>query len=155
MQAAQTQSAGTVDKGHGRIEIRELTSTTALIGYLEGWADVCQVFVVKRTRVVKGERTEEEAYGITSLSRAEADADRLLGLVRGHWGIENGLHHVRDVTLKEDACRARKGDAAQALAALRNVAVHLLAEIPALSNAAATRRLASHPEEALALFLSS
>ena len=67
--------------------------------------------------------------------------------------IENGLHHVRDVTLKEDACRSRKGDAAQALAALRNAAVHLLEGVEAESKAAATRHLAGHPKEALALFL--
>jgi predicted transposase YbfD/YdcC len=142
-----------VDKGHGRLEVRELTSTTLLAGYLEEWADACQVFRLTRTRVIDGKRTEETVYGITSLSRQEADAARLLALVRGHWGIENRLHHVRDATLKEDACRARKGAAAQVLAALRNAAVYLLEEVEAESKAAATRHLAGHPREALALFL--
>lgn len=109
--------------------------------------------MVRRVRVVKGARTEETAYGITSLSRAEADAGRLMELVRGHWGIENKLHHVRDVTLKEDACRSRKGDSAQVLAALRNAALHLLEHVEAESKAAATRHFAGHPKEALALVL--
>jgi predicted transposase YbfD/YdcC len=153
LQAGQLQSARTVDKGHGRVEIRELTSTTALIGYLEGWADVCQVFVIKRIRVVKGERTEEEAYGITSLSRAEADAGRLLALVRGHWAIENSLHWVRDVTMGEDGCRVRRGNAPRVLAAFRNMAVHLLTEMgPAdepPNRARAMRHLGANASQAL------
>jgi hypothetical protein len=68
----------------------------------------------------------EVHYGITSLGEEEADAARLLELVRGLWGIENGLHWVRDVTLGKDKCRVRRGHAPQVLAALRNVAVHPL-----------------------------
>ena len=102
--------------------------------------------------MVKGKRTTETAYGITSLSRREADAERLLALVRGHWGIENGLHGVRDETLGEDRCRTRKGSGAQVLAALRNAAVRLLGEAGAVNRAAAVRRFAGHPQEALDLF---
>ena len=60
---------------------------------------------------MKGETTVEVVYGMTSLEPEEADAERLSGLVRAHWGIENGLHYVRDVTLGEDACRVRTGTA--------------------------------------------
>lgn len=88
---------------------------------------------------------------MTSLQPEEADARYLSGLVREHWGIENGLHYVRDVTLGEDACRVRKGSAPQVLAAVRNVVIHLLAGLDAPSHAAAIRRLNAHPEEALAL----
>jgi predicted transposase YbfD/YdcC len=95
------------------------------------------------------------AYGITSLSPAQADAATLLALVRGHWGIENGLHYVRDGTFQEDACRARKGDSAQVLAAARNAVVHLLEGVEAESTAAAARHLAAQPKEALALFLTA
>ena len=52
---------------------------------------------------MKGKTTVEVVHGITSLSRERADAARLLGLTRGHWGIENGSHYRRDVTLGEDA----------------------------------------------------
>ena len=107
-----------MDKGHGRLEIRALTSTTCLNDYLD-WPDVGQVFELERVRVLKDKTEVETVYGITSLRRAVADARELLGLVRRHWGIENRLHWVRDETLGEDRCRVRKGNAAQVLAALR------------------------------------
>jgi hypothetical protein len=72
-------------------------------------------------------------------------------LIRTQWGIENGLHFVRDVTLGKDACRARKGPAPQVLAAVRNAVIHLLSGVKASSHAAAIRRLNAHPEEALKL----
>jgi hypothetical protein len=141
-----------VNKGHGRKEIREVVSTTMLNDYLD-WPDVGQVFELRRTRVLKDKVEHEVVWGITSLGRDEADAARLLDLVRGHWGIENRLHYVRDETLGEDRCRVRKGSAAEVLAALRNTAVHLLEGVKAQSKAAATRRLGGHPREALDLFL--
>ena len=133
------------------MEYRRLLSTTMLAGYLD-WPEAAQVFELERVRVLAGGKTEAEVvYGITSLGRDEADAKRLLGLNRGHWGIENGLHYVRDETLGEDRCRCRKGSSAQALAALRNVAVHLLDGVEAPSKAAATRRFAARPQEAIDL----
>lgn len=100
---------------------------------------------------MKGETTVEVVYGMTSLKPEDADAQRVAGLVRQHWGIENGLHYVRDVTLGEDACRVRKGAAPQVLAAVRNTIIHLLAGVDAPSHAAAIRRLNAHPDEALGL----
>jgi hypothetical protein len=144
--------ARTVNKGHGRTEIRTLTSTTALNDYLD-WPDVGQVFELERVRVLADKSEVEVVYGITSLDRKRADAAALLKRVRGHWGIENGLHYVRDETLGEDRCRVRKGNGAQVLAAIRNACVHLLGKVRAKSKAAATRRLAAHPEEALLLLL--
>jgi hypothetical protein len=129
-----------------------------LNGYLD-WPAVGQVFRIERTRVVGGVSTAETSYGITSLTREQADAGRLLGLVRAHWGVENGLHHVKDETLGEDRCRVRKGAGAEILAGLRNAAVYLLGKVKSpingkpLSKAAATRRLAARPKEALHLVL--
>ena len=137
-------------KGHGRREYRRLTSTTALNAYLD-WPDVGQAFELERVRVVGATTTVEVVHGITSVGRDRADATRLLELARGHWGIENGLHYVRDVTLGADACRVRCGSAPEVLAALRNVAVHLLAGVKAASKAAATRRFAARPFSALPL----
>ena len=137
-------TATTRGKGHGRVEVRTLTSTTWLNTYA-GWPRVGQVFRVERERRVKGAATTEVVYGITSLTRDRAGAARLLELVRSHWGIENGLHHVRDVTFREDACRVRSGNAPQVLASLRNVAIHLLNRVEAPSRAAATRRAAAKP----------
>lgn len=144
------QTATTRGKGHGRVEVRTLTSTTWLNEYLSDWPSVGQVFRVERERRVKGVVTVEVVYGITSLTRAEADAERLLAVVRSHWGIENGLHHVRDETFREDRCRVRSRTAPQVLASLRNVAVYLLDRVEGVASlAAATRRIAAHPQEAL------
>ena len=132
------------------MEQRTLRTTTILT--LHGkWPGLKQGFELTRRRTVKGQTTVEVVYGISSLAEAEADAKRLLGLTRGHWGIENKLHYVRDVTLGEDGCRVRKGSAPQVLAAVRNAVIHLLAGVDASSRAAAIRRLNNHPEEALAL----
>src|SRR5262245_17995747 len=150
---AQMQSCRTVNKGHGRTEIRRLTRTTMLNDYVD-WPEVGQVFELERVRQLADETEVEVVYGITSLLPEQADARELLRLNRGHWGIENGLHYVRDVTLGEDHCRVRKGNAAQVLAAIRNVAVHLLDDVEATSKAAATRRFHVHPGEALPLLLS-
>jgi hypothetical protein len=142
--------ASSVDKGHGRTERRTLRLTATLTKH-QDWAGLAQGFELVRERTVGGVTTVEVVYGITSLKREEADARRLLGLTRGHWGIENRLHYVRDVTLGEDQSRVRKGSAPQVLAAVRNAVIHLLAGVDAPSNAAAIRRLNAHPEEALAL----
>lgn len=125
-----------------------MTTTTWLNEYLD-WPQVGQVFRLERTRRVKGKTTVEVAYGITSLSREEADVNRLLALTRMHWQIENGLHYVRDVTLGEDRCRVRKGNGSQVLATVRNVAIYLLNRMNAPSIAAATREIAAFPEKAI------
>jgi hypothetical protein len=142
--------ARSVDKGHGRREERTLRTTSTLTLH-QKWPGLAQGFELTRQRTVKGETTVEVVYGITSLTAEEADARRLLQLTRGHWGIENRLHYVRDVTLGEDGCRVRKGSAPQVLAAVRNAVIHLLTGVDAPSYAAAIRRLNNHPEEALAL----
>jgi hypothetical protein len=77
--------------------------------------------------------------GITSLGRDRADARKLLGLTRGHWGIGNGPHYRRDVTLGEDHSRVRKGDAPEVMAALRNAIVHITKDV-APTLAAAVRK---------------
>ena len=125
--------------------------TTTVLTQHQKWPGLTQGFELTRRRTVQGETSVEVVYGITSLKGEEADARRLLGLTRGHWRIENRLHYVRDVTLGEDGCRVRRGNAPQVLAAVRNVVIHLLAEVEAPSRAAAIRRLNNHPEEALAL----
>lgn len=109
---------------------------------------------MRRWGTRQGKPYEEVVHGITSLSPERADAARLLTLVREHWHVENQLHYVRDVTLGEDACRVRKGAAPQVLAALRNVAVHMLARVTADNYAHATRRLAARVHEAIGLLSS-
>lgn len=109
---------------------------------------MAQGFRLTRTRTAGGRTTTEEVYGITSPSSSAASPGRLAELVRGHWRIENELHYVRDVTLREDGCRVRRGHAPQVLAALRNAVAHRLREVPAESRPAALERLAARPREA-------
>ena len=131
--AAERQTVTTHTKAHGRQEKRTLTSTTALNADLRhalGWSSVRQVFRVTRdcawTDRVTGERktSRETVYGLTRLSRAQANATRLRELNRQHWTIENGVFSVRDETLGEDRIRTRSGP--QVMAALRNAALSLL-----------------------------
>jgi hypothetical protein len=141
--------ARSVDKGHGRLEVRTIRTTTILTVHQQ-WKGLKQGFELTRERTVKGKKTVEVVYGITSLGREKADAKRLLQLTRGHWGIENGSHHRRDVTLGEDASRIRKGSAPQVMAALRSTVIHLAQEV-APTLAAAVRKLGNCFSQALTL----
>jgi hypothetical protein len=87
--------------------------------------------------------------GITSLPHDRAGAQALLRLTRGHWGIENGLHGVRDGTLREDASRIRKGAATQTMAVLRKIVVFWFHRLGHKSAAAATRHYVCHPGKSL------
>ena len=145
-------SGETVDSGHGRLERRCLTSSTALLGYSD-WPGLPQVFRLERSVTYKksGKRRQEIVYGVTSLSPAEANPARLLGLCRQHWHIENKSHWVRDVTFDEDRSQVRCGSIPQVMAALRNVTIGLLRCSGETNIAAACRRFAAQPESALAL----
>jgi len=90
-------------------------------------------------------------YGVTSLTSERATPGRVLDLVRGHWGIENKSHWVRDVTFDEDRSQVRCGSIPQVMAALRNTAIGLLRWAGHTHIAAACRQLAAQPAQALAL----
>jgi predicted transposase YbfD/YdcC len=132
-------TATTLDKGHGRTERRMLKATTALNDYLN-WPGVAQVGQVESTVTKDGKTTTEVRSFVASVPRAEADGERLLGWVRGHWSIENRSHYVRDVTLGEDASRIRKGSGPEVMAAVRNATIGLLRLSGASNIAAAVRR---------------
>ncbi len=113
------------------------------------WKGLKQGFCITRERTVGSkQKTVEVVYGITSLSMTRANAATLLTILRDHWRIENSLHYVRDVTLGEDMCRVRKGTAPQVLAAVRNVVIHLLADVDAKSRPEAIELPQLHPETA-------
>jgi predicted transposase YbfD/YdcC len=145
-------SAETIDRGHGRVERRRLTASSALVGYSD-WPGLRQVFRLERTTLIvkTGEVRAETTYGVTSLDRAHATVERLLRLTRGHWRIENRSHWVRDVTLDEDRSQVRVGSTPEVMAALRNAAIGLLRLGGETNVAAACRRLAAQPAAALAL----
>ena len=109
------------------MEIRRLWTSATLNDYLT-FPYAAQVAGVEREifHVSRHETTVERIYLISSQCRAQASPEQLLALNRGHWGIENRLHYVRDMAYDEDRCRARKGNSARALACLRNFAISLL-----------------------------
>ena len=107
------------------MEHRRLISSTMLDKYTN-WPGLKQVCKIIRTRIRKGETTTEVAYAVTSVGCDRANAETLLKWYRGHWGIENRLHWVRDETFGEDRCRVRSGNAPQVLAAIRNLTISWL-----------------------------
>ena len=118
----------TIDKGHGRVEIRECWATSGpeylrYIASLADWPGLRSVAVVQAERRTGEHSTVERRYFISSL---RGEAKQLLRAVRGHWGIENQLHWVLDIAFREDDCRIRKGNGAQNFAVLRHIALNLL-----------------------------
>jgi predicted transposase YbfD/YdcC len=119
--------AETIEKSHGRIETRQIETTASLSELLTpDWAGLAQVCRITRERIVRGKKTIETVYAITSHSAEQAGPAELLALSRAHWGIENKLHYVRDVTCREDQARAHAGHAPQVLAAFRNTALTII-----------------------------
>ena len=116
-----------VRKGHGRLEERTITVSSQLKDYLQ-WPYLEQVFMLDRryTSTKTGETNQQTRYGFTSLPRNKITPDKLLEMTRSYWGIENGLHYRRDVTLNEDRTRMTKGDLAQAMACINNLVIGLL-----------------------------
>jgi len=121
------QATETIEQGHGRIETRRLETTSTLAAYLSPlWSGVAQVCRISRERIVRGKKTSETVYAITSLTAERANPEQLLALSRAHWGIENCLHYVRDVSCREDQARTRAGHAPEVLAACRNTALTVI-----------------------------
>lgn len=147
-------TAQTIEKGHGRIERRTLTASSALKGYLN-WPGIEQVFQLERhfTRVKDGKVMHEVVYGVTSLTARQAPPERLLALVRAHWSIENGLHYRRDDTLREDRCTLRREHAPEAMAVLNNLVLGLLLRRGVKNVPDARRDFAADPKQALDLIL--
>jgi len=138
-------------RGHGRTEERRLSVVPA-----DGidFPGAQQAFrIVRYTGGLDGQRTGKEVvHGITNLRANQADPAAVGTFVRGHWSIENSVHYVRDVTYREDACRARTGNAPAVLAAIRNVVTTALRLAGAVNIAAARRSAALEPRAVLRLF---
>lgn len=139
-------------KGHGRLEVRHLERSTALNAYL-AWPGVGQILrrTCQRVDLGTGELQEEVTYAVTSLPRAASTAADLEALWRGHWTIENRVHHVRDRTFGEDGCQVWAGTAPQVLAALRNAVLSLLRSVGWMNIADALRHYGASASRALHL----
>jgi len=109
---------------HGRIEIRKIWTTTELNGYLD-FPHVGQAFVIQResTNKKSGEDSCEIAYGITSKTPKQADAQCVLATNRGHWCIENSCHYIIDWNYDEDRNRIRTGHGPENITRLRRFAI--------------------------------
>jgi predicted transposase YbfD/YdcC len=115
----------TVEKDHGRVETRRYYQSDCLDWFAdkEKWEGLTSVGMVESIRELKGKRTLERRYFLSSL---QLDVETFARAVRGHWGVENKLHWVLDVCFREDQSRARAGYAAENLATLRRLALNLL-----------------------------
>jgi len=115
----------TVEKDHGRLEIRRYYQSGELDWFadLDQWEGLRSIGAVQSIREIHGEQTVEWRYYLASL---RPDAELFGRAVRSHWGVENKVHWVMDVTFREDQSRARTGHAAENLATLRRLALNML-----------------------------
>lgn len=127
------------DRAHGRDEIRRLNVAAFHSIDYPGARQAIQV-VRRRHDLSTGKLTVERVYLITSLSIFDATPDELASWIRGHWRIENYLHHVRDRTFREDDSKVRTGNFPRAMASLRNLAISVLRQDGQTNIAAALRR---------------
>ena len=141
-------------RGHGRTEERILTAVTLTDTDGIDFPGAAQlVRIVRYTGGLDGQRTTKEVvYGITGLTSEQADAPALSVLARGHWQVE-ALHHVRDVTFREDASHARTQTLPTTLAVVRNTVIAAL-RLAGATNIARARRWAANAatERATSLF---
>lgn len=136
-------TAQTIDKDHGRLEIRRATaiydtdclSALRATGKFKGLKSIVQVTA---ERHIGEKHTIERRYYISSLTTS---ASHLLSVTRRHWSIENSMHWVLDVVFNEDASRIRKGNGAHNFAILRRIALNLLKQEDSLKLGIANKRL--------------
>ena len=130
--AMQHDTHTTVGKDHGRIETRTCTTISdpeclAMLAKGSAWANLRTVLHLHTKRQIGTRTSEEDRYYLSSLPGDTPQlAATALAATRSHWGIENQLHWVLDVTFREDNCRARAGNSAQNLATLRHIALNLI-----------------------------
>lgn len=144
----------TVEKDHGRIEIREYWTTDDIdwITYKDEWKGFASICMVRSERIIGNQSSVEERLYISSL---ESNAKKIGKAIRKHWGIENSLHWVLDIAFNEDTplnftigtlrsrdnCRKRKNNSAENFAILRRVVLNLLKQETSCKRSIAGKRL--------------
>jgi len=120
-----TRSSKQVEKSHGRIDIRRYRTTDAIdfLDQKEEWNDFKSIGMIESERQIGDQVSMEHQFYLSSLP---SDAKTLAKAVRQHWGNENGLHHVLDVTFREDEQRMRLNNSAQNMTLMRRCVVNLL-----------------------------
>ena len=133
-------------RGHGRTERRTLKVTAVAKGL--AFPHAAQAIQIVR-RTVKGKRSAETCYAATSLNVTQATHAQLAAIIRGHWGIEDRLHWVRDLDFDEDRSQIRTANGPRIMASLRNLVITILRLAGATSIAAALRYHARRPARPL------
>lgn len=115
----------TIDGDHGRVETRRYWISDDIDWFEDKgkWEGLRCIAMVESVRELNGTRSYERRCFLASV---ELNAKRFACACRGHWGVENPLHWVMDVTFREDDSRARSGNAAENLATLRRLALNML-----------------------------
>jgi predicted transposase YbfD/YdcC len=134
-------TARTLDKGHGRIEARQIWATAEVNWFAEKdqWKNLRTLIRVQARRTVGAETSTEYRYYITDLPAD--DPAGLLAYIRGHWGVENNLHWCLDLAFREDERRIRQGHAAENFSRLSRIALNLLQAETTLKGGIKTKRL--------------
>jgi len=138
-------AATCTNTGHGRVETRTIKVVRPPRPL--SFPRARQAIRLQRRRRVRGAKAQvETVYAVTDLDFDQASAAQLAQVIRGHWTIENQVHHVRDVTYDEDRSQTRTGASAQVMATFRNVAISLHRLAGATTIAQGTRAIMRRPE---------
>jgi|SaaInlV_200m_DNA_2_1039689.scaffolds.fasta_scaffold24173_1 predicted transposase YbfD/YdcC len=143
----------TINKGHGRIEIRTCWTIASAhfqdhLRTFTAWKGLNTIAMVRRERRLADKIEVETGYYIASI---ESDAAQVLDATRSHWGVENKLHWVLDIAFREDESRTRKGNGAQNFATLRHIALNLLSREKTAKCGIKNKRLKAGWDEAYLL----
>ena len=128
----QLSSSVEYDKGHGRIETREcFTADAEKVANLKDWPGLKSVVKIISTREIGDKKSVEERFYLSSISAKEVK--KIAEAIRAHWGVENSLHYVLDVTFNQDRSRVAKDAGPENLAVLRHFAINILKHAPIAS----------------------
>lgn len=112
-----------IEINRGRTELRTVTVSNCLAGISQEWIGIKQLISIERIVDRQGKKSKEMAYFISSKND---NAFKYKEGIRLHWEIENSLHYVKDVTLKEDASKIVTGNAPQNLSIIKNISINIM-----------------------------